>query len=108
MAAFARGADRARHRQRHAIRAAAEPEGEMVAVAGIAGFLAGLAISEYYNRRIQKLIVGMREARRAPRTQRPPEAGPYTQDDMRLMRAGYRVGRRVGGEHAGRDHAGDQ
>lgn len=80
----------------------------MVAVAGIAGFLAGLAISEYYNRRIQKLIVGMREARRAPRTQRPPEAGPYTQDDMRLMRAGYRVGRRTGGEHAGRDHAGDQ
>lgn len=80
----------------------------MVAVAGIAGFLAGLAISEYYNRRIQKLIVGMREARRAPRTQRTPEAGPYTQDDMRLMRAGYRVGRRAGGEHAGRDHAGDQ
>lgn len=80
----------------------------MVAVAGIAGFLAGLAISEYYNRRIQKLIVGMREARRAPKTQRPREAGPYTQDDMRLMRAGYRVGRRVGGEHAGEDHAGDQ
>lgn len=45
-------------------------------MAGIAGFLAGLAISEYYNRRIQKLIVGMREARRAPRTQRPREAGP--------------------------------
>ena len=76
MAAFARGADRARHRQRHAIRTAAEPEGEMVAVAGIAGFLAGLAISEYYNRRIQKLIVGMREARRAPRTQRAPGGGP--------------------------------
>ena len=32
----------------------------MVAVAGIAGFCLGLAISEYYNRRIQRIITGAR------------------------------------------------
>ena len=81
----------------------------MVAVAGIAGFCLGLAISEYYNRRIQRIITGARArpARSAAEARNKPGVGPYTEDDLRLMRAGYRVGRRMGGEYASDNHVGD-
>lgn len=71
----------------------------MVAVAGIAGFCLGLAISEYYNRRIQRIITGARArpARSAAEARNKPGVGPYTQADMELMRDGYRVGHKTGG-----------
>ena len=69
-------------------------------MAGIAGFCLGLAISEYSNRRIQRSITGARArpARSAAEARNKPGVGPYTEEDLRLMRAGYRVGRRMGGE----------
>lgn len=67
----------------------------MVAV-GIVGFLVGLAISEYYNRRIQKIITRQQLAHPTPHRR---TAGPYTQQDMELMRQGYRVGRKMGGNN---------
>ena len=69
-------------------------------MAGIAGFCLGLAISEYYNRRIQRIITGarVRPARSAAEARNKPWVGPYTEEDLCLMRAGYRVVRRMGGE----------
>lgn len=67
----------------------------MVVVGYILIFAAGLAISEYYNRRIQRIIT--RQAERRPALPRRQAMGPYTQADMELMRAGYRVGHKTGG-----------
>lgn len=58
-------------------------------------FVAGLAISEYYNRRIQRIIT--RQTVRRPAPPRRQASGPYTQADMELMRDGYRVGHKTGG-----------
>ncbi len=67
----------------------------MVVVGYILIFVAGLAISEYYNRRIQRIIT--RQTARRPAPPRRQASGPYTQADMELMRDGYRVGHKTGG-----------
>ena len=70
----------------------------MVVVGYILIFVAGLAISEYYNRRIQRIITRQAERHLAP--PRRQATGPYTPEDMELMRAGYRVGHKtVGNMH---------
>ena len=64
----------------------------MVAVGIVAAFLAGLAIAEYYNRRIQRII----ERGYQRPTQQSRREGLYTPEDLEMMRAGYRVGKRTG------------
>lgn len=68
-------------------------------VVGIAAFLAGIAISEYYNRRIQKII--SRYTRR-PTQQRKKKAETYTQSGTELVRQGSRVGRKIGEQNENR------
>ncbi len=68
-------------------------------VVGIAAFLAGIAISEYYNRRIQKII--SRYTRR-PTQQRKKKAETYTQSGTELARQGGRVGRKIGEQNENR------